>query len=289
MSDPSLTIIDQPAALAAWSDAQRLAGKRVALVPTMGALHDGHLALITEAKSRADVVIVSIFVNPLQFNRRDDFDAYPRALDDDLETCRRCAVDAVYAPLAATMYPDGFQTHIEPGALADVLDGSSRPGHFRGVTTVVAKLFNAARPHVAVFGQKDYQQLVIIRRMVADLDMAIEIVGIPTVREPDGLALSSRNRRLTPEQRAAAVCVPLALAAIAEAAIGGERACHQLQAIGRAFVDAQPLARLEQLEIVDRETLSPLTALKAPPALAVIAVWFGEVRLIDNRLLSASR
>ena len=285
MSGPSLMVIDQPAPLAAWSNDQRLAGKRVALVPTMGALHDGHLALISEAKSRADVVIVSIFVNLLQFNRRDDFDAYPRPLDDDLETCRRCGVDAVYVPLASTMYPEGFQTHIEPGALADVLDGPSRPGHFRGVTTVVAKLFEAARPHTAIFGQKDYQQLAIIRRMVADLDMAIEIVGVPTVREPDGLALSSRNRRLTPAQRAAAVCIPQALAAIAEAASRGERACHQLQAIGRAFVDAQPLARLEQLEIVDRETLSPLSALKAPPALAVIAVWFGEVRLIDNRLL----
>ena len=277
-------VIDQPAALAAWSERQRLAGKRVALVPTMGSLHDGHVALITEAKAHADVVIVSIFVNPLQFNRRDDFDAYPRPLDDDLEKCGHHAVDAVYAPLASAMYPEGFQTFVEPGALADVLDGPLRPGHFRGVTTVVAKLFGAARPHTAVFGQKDYQQLAIIRRMVADLDMAIEIVGVPTVREPDGLALSSRNRRLSPAERSAAVCVPRALAAIADAAAAGERGSGRLQAIGRAVIDAQPLARLEQLEIVDPYTLGPTTAIDAN-GLAVIAVWFGEVRLIDNRLL----
>ena len=287
MSDPSPTVIDQPAALAAWSDGQRLANKHIALVPTMGALHEGHLALISEARKRADVVIVSIFVNPLQFNRRDDFDAYPRSLDNDLAICRRCGVDAVYAPLASAMYPDGFQTHVEPGVLAEVLDGPSRPGHFRGVTTVVAKLFGAARPHAAVFGHKDYQQLAIIRRMVADLDMAIEIVGVPTVREPDGLALSSRNRRLTPAERAVAVCVPNALAAIAEAATNGERDCRRLQAIGQAVIDAQPLARLEQLESVDPDTLGPLAIIDPPlpGALAVIAVWFGEVRLIDNRLL----
>ena len=252
-------------------------------MPTMGALHDGHLALISDARKHADVVIVSIFVNPLQFNRRDDFDAYPRPLDDDLNTCRRCGVDAVYAPLASAMYPEGFQTYVEPGALADVLDGPSRPGHFRGVTTVVAKLFGAARPNVAVFGQKDFQQLAIIRRMVSDLDMAIEIVGIPTVRESDGLALSSRNRRLSPEQRAAAVCVPQALAAVANAA-ESERSSAKLQAIGRAVIEAQPLARLEQLETVDPDTLAALSVIDGP-ALSVIAVWFGEIRLIDNRLL----
>ncbi|MEQ1874019.1 MAG: pantoate--beta-alanine ligase [Ilumatobacteraceae bacterium] len=283
MSGSGLTVIDQPTALAAWSNAQRSAGKRVALVPTMGALHDGHLALISEARKLADVVIVSIFVNQLQFNRRDDFDAYPRPLDDDVETCRRVGVDVVYAPLASTMYPDGFETHVEPGALADVLDGPSRPGHFRGVTTVVAKLFGAARPHIAVFGQKDFQQLAIIRRMVSDLDMGIEIVGLPTVREHDGLALSSRNRRLSPEQRTAAVCVPQALAAVAEASRDNLN-CMQLHAIGRAVIEAQPLARLEQLEIVDPNTLAALSTIDGP-ALAVIAVWFGEVRLIDNRLL----
>lgn len=286
MSLPDLAVIDQPAALTAWSDRQRAAHTRVALVPTMGALHDGHLALITEARARADVVIVSIFVNPLQFNRRDDLDAYPRPFSDDIEICRRHGVDVVYAPSAAAMYPEGFQTHVEPGALAEVLDGPSRPGHFRGVTTVVAKLFGAARPHVAVFGQKDFQQLAIIRRMVADLDMAIEIIGVPTVRENDGLALSSRNRRLTAVERSAAVIVPRALAAMATAVEGGERDCARLQAIGRAVVDSEPLARLEQLEIVDPGTLRSLSSVGSNgPALVVTAVWFGEVRLIDNRLI----
>ena len=284
MSGQSLTVIDQPAALSAWSNNQRLAGKRIALVPTMGALHDGHFALIAEARKHGDVVIVSIFVNPLQFNRRDDFDAYPRPLDDDIGTCRSCGVDAVYAPLASTMYPTGFQTHVEPGALAEVLDGPLRPGHFRGVTTVVAKLLGAARPHTALFGQKDYQQLAIIRRMVADLDMAIDIVGVPTVREHDGLALSSRNQRLTPAERAAAVCVPQALTAIAEAVDNGEHDCLLLQAIGQAVIEAQPLARLEQLAIVNPWTLGSLAKVDGG-GIALIAVWFGEVRLIDNRLL----
>lgn len=283
MSGAGPIVIDQPAALAAWSDAHRVAGKSVALVPTMGALHDGHLALIAEARKHADVVIVSIFVNPLQFNRRDDFDAYPRPLDDDIEICRRSAVDAVYVPRASAMYPDGFETHVEPGPLADVLDGPARPGHFRGVTTVVAKLCGAARPHTAVFGQKDFQQLAIIRRMVSDLDMGIEIIGVPTVREADGLALSSRNRRLSTEQRAAAVCVPQALAAVAEAS-ARDRDSTRLRALGRAVIEAQPLARLEQLEIVDPGTLSSLSVIDGP-SLALIAVWFGEVRLIDNRLL----
>ncbi len=284
MGGADLKVIDQPAALTASSDAQRLAGKRVALVPTMGALHDGHLALIAEARKQADVVIVSIFVNPLQFNRRDDFDAYPRPLADDIEICRGVGVDVVYAPLASAMYPQGFQTYVAPGALADVLDGPSRPGHFRGVTTVVAKLFGAARPHAAVFGQKDFQQLAIIRRMVSDLDMGIEIVGVPTVRERDGLALSSRNRRLSPEQRAAAVCVPQALAAITDAA-SSEHNAERLKAIGQAVIDAQPLARLEQLEIVDPSTLHSLAKVDGG-AIALAAVWFGEVRLIDNRPLS---
>lgn len=284
MSSPDTEVINEPAALTAWSESRRLAGQRVALVPTMGALHDGHLALIEAARTQADLVIVSIFVNPLQFNRRDDFDAYPRPIDDDIETCSHAGVDAVYAPLASAMYPEGFETYIEPGPLADVLDGPARPGHFRGVTTVVAKLFGAARPDVAVFGEKDFQQLAIIRRMARDLDMGIEIVGIPTVREPDGLALSSRNRRLSPAQRVAAVCVPQALAAMSDAVDNGERETNQLRQVGSDIIGAEPLARLEQLEIVDPGTLTSLDKIESS-AQAIIAVWFGEVRLIDNRNL----
>lgn len=277
-----MQVFTNPAEMSAWSDAQRVAGRRVGVVPTMGALHEGHLALVDEARRHADVVVVTIFVNPLQFNRPDDFAAYPRPIDDDLALCRDRGVDAVYAPTAADMYPEGFQTHVEPGALAELLEGAHRPGHFRGVTTVVAKLFGATRPHVAVFGEKDYQQLTIVRRMVTDLDMGIEIVGLPTVREADGVAMSSRNRRLTPEQRAAAVCVPRSLEAVQRALAGGVTDVAQLVSIGRAVVDAEPLARFEHLEIIDTDRLTPLETV-AVTAQAVTAVWFGEVRLIDNR------
>ena len=280
-----MEVFTNPAALSAWSDAHRVAGRRVGLVPTMGALHEGHLALATEARRHADVVAVSIFVNPLQFNRPDDFAAYPRPIDDDLAICAAAGIDAVYAPTAADMYPEGFQTHVEPGALAEVLEGAHRPGHFRGVTTVVAKLFGAARPHVAVFGQKDFQQLTIVRRMVADLDMGLEIIGLPTVREADGLALSSRNRRLTAEQRAAALCVPRSLAAVQTALAGGEHRAAHLVAAGQAVVDAEPLARFEHIEIVHPDTLTAITEVHGP-TVAVTAVWFGDVRLIDNLLLA---
>ncbi len=254
----------------------------------MGALHEGHLALVEKARRNADIVVVSIFVNPLQFNHSDDFDAYPRPIDDDLALCAAHGVDAVYAPRAAAMYPPGFETHVEPGHLADVLEGAQRPGHFRGVTTVVAKLFGAVRPQIAVFGQKDFQQLAIIRRMTVDLDMAIEIVGLPTVREADGLAMSSRNRRLSPAQRAAAVCVSSSLQAVAAAADRGVDDVTALTAIGRAVVDAEPLARFEHLEIVHPDTLQTIVLL-GDAAVAVTAVWFGDVRLIDNRLLSSAQ
>ena len=284
-------IFEAPADMSAWSDRQRGAGRRVALVPTMGALHEGHLALIDEARRHADLVVVSIFVNPLQFNRSDDFEAYPRPVDDDIALCTSHGVDAVYAPRAAAMYPAGFETHVNPGSLADVLEGAQRPGHFRGVTTVVAKLFGATRPHVAVFGQKDFQQLAIIRRMTTDLDMGIEIVGLSTVRETDGLAISSRNRRLSPAQRDAAVCVSQSLQAVADAIADGVCDVAALTAIGQAVVDAQPLARFEHLEIVHPDTLQPLLVVgdsAVAVGVAVTAVWFGEVRLIDNRLLSAT-
>ncbi len=270
-----------------WSAARRAAGDRIALVPTMGALHDGHLALIDEAHRHADVVVVSIFVNPLQFNVRDDFDRYPRDIDDDLVACTARGVDAVYAPTQQSMYPPEFETRVAPGALADPLEGAGRPGHFGGVTTVVAKLFNAVRPDVAVFGEKDYQQLAIVRRMVDDLDMGINIVGCATVREPDGLAMSSRNRRLDPASRAAAHVVPAALDAVERAWAAGAPNQDARQR-GVDVVTAEPLARLEYLAMVCPRTLQP-TVDHAGHALATIAVWFGDVRLIDNRRLVRSR
>jgi pantoate--beta-alanine ligase len=278
----NLAVLDSPSAMQAWSAAVHAKGKTIALVPTMGALHDGHLALARLARSKADVVILSIFVNPLQFNSSSDFAAYPRPIDGDLELCRTSGlVDAVYAPTAAAMYPSNFQTHIEPGILASKLEGEHRPGHFRGVTTVVSKLINACDPTLAIFGQKDFQQLAIVRRMVSDLDMKVEIVGMPTVRERDGLAMSSRNRRLTPEQRAASVCISKGLFAAKTALEAGERGTEILAATVAKPISLEPLARLEYVEVVDPDTLEKLHYV-ANKACVLVAVWFGEVRLIDN-------
>jgi pantoate--beta-alanine ligase len=279
-----LEVLDTPAAMAAWSRAQSAAGHRVVLVPTMGALHEGHLRLVDLARRHGDVVVVSIFVNPLQFDRRDDFDRYPRPLDGDLALCQAAGAAAVYAPTAGAMYPPGFQTHVEPGRLADPMEGAGRPGHFRGVTTVVTKLFNAVRPDAAVFGQKDFQQLAIVRRMVIDLDMGIEIVAAPTVREADGLAMSSRNRRLTEQDRSAAACVPRALDAAAQVMNTGERRSDRLLGAARAVLETEPRARLEYVSVADADTLEPLDVIDRPAVIAA-AVWFGEVRLIDNRSL----
>jgi len=278
-----MTRLTEPRPMLAWADAERVAGRRIALVPTMGALHDGHLALVAEARRRAERVVVSVFVNPIQFERRDDFEQYPRPLDDDLRICAGARVDAVYAPSAAAMYPEGFQSAVEVARLTEPLCGAARPGHFRGVTTVVTKLFHAVRPDVAVFGEKDYQQLAVIRRMTADLDFGIEIVGVATVREPDGLALSSRNRRLGADDRAAARCVPRALDAAADAVRAGERRAAVV-ARATAVIGAEGRARLEYAELRDPETLAEVTEV-AGPALLALAVWVGGVRLIDNRML----
>lgn len=267
-----------------WSDTQRRAGHIVAFVPTMGALHDGHLALVADARRRADLVVVSIFVNPLQFDVRDDFARYPRPIDDDLHACRGTGVDAVYAPTAGAMYPAGFQTHVQPGPLADVLEGAHRPGHFEGVTTVVTKLFGAVRPHVAVFGQKDFQQLAIIRRMTCDLDLGVEIIAHPTVRESDGLAMSSRNRRLLPAQREAAGCVSQALDLAVHRFNAGDRDAAALVQLANSHIDAEPLARREYMAMVDPDTLAPVEP-AFERALLATAVWFDEVRLIDNVVL----
>jgi len=282
-----MEIIATPAAMRSFSSSERTAGRTIALVPTMGALHAGHLELIAEARQRCDSVVVSIFVNPLQFNRTDDFDAYPRVLDADLDACREAGVTAVYSPTAQTMYPNGFDTFVEPAGLAAPFEGAGRPGHFRGVTTVVAKLFNAVRPDVAVFGEKDFQQLAIVRRMALDLDMGVDVVGLRTVREPDGLAMSSRNRRLDPTNRAAALVVPAALDAVVDAVSAGERSVEALRRAGEAVVAGEPLARLEYLGIADPDTLQALDSLHdVTTAVVLIAVWFGEIRLIDNRILT---
>lgn len=279
-----MDVITAPAQMREWSRARRADGERVGVVPTMGALHRGHLALIDAVRERADRVIVTIFVNPLQFNQSTDFDRYPRPIDDDLETCRRVGVDAVYAPTAADMYPSGFQTHVEPGGLADHLEGPMRPGHFRGVATVVTKLLNATLPDVAAFGQKDFQQLAIVRRMVRDLDVAVEVLGVPIVREHDGLALSSRNVRLTPDDRAAAVVISRSLRAAAEAFDAGQRDAATLRSIALDGITSEPRASVEYVELVDAMTLEAVERAE-PPACLLTASWFGDVRLIDNVLL----
>jgi pantoate--beta-alanine ligase len=282
-----MRIIEEPRAMQAWADATRAAGQRIALVPTMGALHDGHLELVRQARTRADKVVVSIFVNPIQFDRRDDFDKYPRTLDADAARCREAGVDVIYAPSAGAMYPEGFRTAVDVSQLTEPLCGAQRPGHFRGVTTVVTKLFHAVRPHVAVFGEKDYQQLAVVRRMTADLDFGIDIVGVPTVREADGLALSSRNVRLAPEARIAARCVPRALGAAAEAVRQGETRAAAVVDRAAQIIAAESQARLEYAELRDPETLDEVAEVRGP-ALLALAVWVGGVRLIDNRILGGT-
>jgi pantoate--beta-alanine ligase len=286
------TAFDNPAAVRAWSDATRSAGRTIALVPTMGALHRGHLELVRAARQLADAVVVSIFVNPLQFGERADFDHYPRPLDDDLVACDAEGVDVAYVPTAASMYPDGFATTVRVSGMTEAMEGASRPGHFDGVATVVTKLLTATRPHVAVFGEKDYQQLAVVRRLAADLDLGVEIVEHPTVRERDGLALSSRNRRLDDEQRRAAICVPRALAAGRDAATSDRSSvAHVIDAAART-VDDEPLADLDYVAVFDAADLRPIDRFeidhRRPGRVRIaVAARLGDVRLIDNTDLFA--
>jgi pantoate--beta-alanine ligase len=258
----------------------------------MGALHAGHASLFKIARQRADRVWVSIFVNPTQFDDPRDLAAYPRTLEGDLAICRDAGVDLVFAPDAAEMYPAGAQTIVEVGALAAPLCGASRPGHFRGVSTVVTKLLCAAKPHVAVFGEKDYQQVAVIRQLARDLLLDVEIVGAPTVREPDGLALSSRNRHLDAEARRQAVALVRALDAAESAVAAGERDAERLLALVRAEIAAAPRAAIDYAELRDCATLAPAPARLAGPTLLALAVFMRpalpdgrSVRLIDNRIL----
>jgi pantoate--beta-alanine ligase len=268
-----------------WADGARARGQRIGLVPTMGYLHAGHLSLVETARQHADCTVVSIFVNPLQFGANEDLDRYPRDLEAD--TCKLAAAgaDVLFLPDTAAVYPEGFQTTVTVDQVTRFLCGAGRPVHFRGVTTVVAKLFNMVKPHVAVFGRKDYQQLVTIRRMVADLNFDIAIIAAPIVREVDGLAMSSRNAYLSPPQRRAALCLSRALAAAHAAVSDGETDGLRVLAAARRVITDEPLARLEYVSLVDPETLEDITSLNAP-ALLAFAVHIGQTRLIDNTLLT---
>jgi pantoate--beta-alanine ligase len=279
-------IIRSPSAMRARAEDLRRDGRRIAVVPTMGALHEGHLVLLRDARARADVVILTIFVNPTQFGPNEDLSRYPRDEEGDLAKARTCGIDLAFCPEAASMYPPGAQTFVEVRELQQPMCGASRPGHFAGVATVVTKLFHATQPHVAVFGEKDFQQLAIIRRMVRDLDFGIEIVGVPIVREADGVALSSRNAYLSPDQRAAARVLSAGLAAAEGAFRAGERDAAALLALARAPIEAEPLARIDYVELRDASELTQIARVEAPAVLAM-AVFVGTTRLIDNRVLAA--
>jgi pantoate--beta-alanine ligase len=260
-------------------------GTTIGLVPTLGALHDGHLAHVHRARARDAVVVVSIFVNPTQFGPTEDLARYPRTPEQDLAQLRAAQVDVVFMPAAGEMYPPGAATRVDVGFLGTILEGARRPGHFSGVATVVTKLLNLVRPTRAYFGQKDAQQVAVIERLVSDLNMPVEIVVGETVREPDGLAMSSRNRYLSPAERGAATALYRALTA-ADAAYGaGECEAARLRQVMREAVEAEPLARLDYAEVVDGTTWEmPATA--GPACLLVIAAWLGGTRLIDNLLLT---
>lgn len=280
MSGGSPTVVRDVASL---RDAVRSAGAgrdATGLVPTMGYLHDGHASLVRCARAECEIVVVSIFVNPMQFGPNEDFSTYPRDIDRDLALLTRERADIAFVPDAG-FYPPGADSAVVPGQVAEPLEGAFRPGHFRGVATVVAMLFNAANARRAYFGEKDWQQLQVVRRMVRDLHMRVDVIPVPTVREPDGLAMSSRNVRLSPADRAAALCVPRALRAAQAAFAGGETTPAALERAMRAVLDAEARATVDYAVVADPDTLQPVSVATAATR-ALIAVRIGATRLIDN-------
>ena len=272
-------IVATAAAMRALATQWRREGRTIGVVPTMGALHAGHLSLVEQSNRDCGRTVVTIFVNPLQFGPGEDFGKYPRTLDSDLAQLSAVGADAVYTPSVDEMYTPGATVRVSVGGVDQALEGQSRPGHFDGVATVVVKLFNATRPDRAYFGQKDAQQAALITKLARELDTGIEIVVCPIVREPDGLALSSRNAYLSPVERAAATCLSRALGAVQEAWAAGERDWTALTLAMTRVLDAEPLARVDYAQLVDPETFNP------PGRLAVMAVRIGATRLIDNHLL----
>ncbi len=262
----------------------RRSGKRIGFVPTMGALHEGHLSLVRSARTHSDVVVVSIFVNPLQFGPTEDFSKYPRTLDADSRKLQGENVDYIFAPSTDEMYPKGAATTVYVEGLSERLDGKSRPGHFKGVTTVVAKLFGIIRADRAYFGQKDAAQVAVLRKMVQDLDVDVEIVVCPIVREPDGLAMSSRNVYLSPEQRKQALVLHRALMRVQTMSDRGDGSAASLREHGIQVIAEEPAAKLDYFEIVDPNTLEPVKDISRG-ALVAVAAWIGTTRLIDNLLL----
>jgi pantoate--beta-alanine ligase len=281
-----MKIVKTVAEATAASVAAKKSAKTIGLVPTMGALHDGHRSLIKRARNECDFVAVSIFVNPTQFGEGEDLDSYPRTLEHDLKICDEEGADLVFTPANEDVYLDGHTSWVEVGGLTQKLEGMTRPSHFRGVTTVVAKLLNICLPENIYFGQKDLQQCAVVGRMVRDLNFPVKIVRCPTVRESDGLAISSRNVRLSPEERRAALCLYDALGHFEEEVGGGERSAHKLMEAMAEIIIAEPLAALDYAAIIDPDTLEDVQELNGPVA-ATLAAWIGETHLIDNTILMA--
>ena len=280
-----MEIIASPAEMQRWSEDARRRGETLAFVPTMGFLHEGHLALMREGRRRATRLASSLFVNPTQFGPNEDFSRYPRNFEGDCALMREVPVDVLFAPEPEAMFPTGSQTWVEATEVTRGLCGDHRPGHFRGVTTVVAKLFNIVKPHVALFGEKDFQQLRAIQRMVADLNFDLEIVPVATVREADGLAMSSRNAYLAPEERRRALALSRALAAARECVLRGARTTAQVAGAARAVLERTPGLEIEYVDAVDAETLKPLDKFDRAIVVA-IAARVGKTRLIDNAVLT---
>ncbi len=281
-----MRIINSVVEMQQQADRWRAEGKKIALVPTMGYLHEGHLSLMRAVRNRADAVVASIFVNPTQFGPNEDLERYPRDFERDGKLSESVGVDVIFAPQPADMYPSGYQTYVEVTDVTGPLCGGSRPGHFRGVATVVAKLFNIVEPHMAIFGEKDYQQLTVIRRMVADLNMNIEIIGYPIVREHDDLAMSSRNVYLSAEQRGKALRLNLALKEAQGLIDKGERQSDSILARVREVLQPGEDVRIDYAQICRPDTLEDLTRVD-DRALLALAVYVGATRLIDNRILTA--
>lgn len=279
--------LSSPHDMQQWANDQRRSGRTVAFVPTMGFFHPGHLQLMEYGRSRADRLVVSLFVNPLQFGPGEDFERYPRDEERDLALARGAGADVLFSPSPEDLYPVHFQTHVTVEKVSRGLCGASRPGHFRGVATVVLKLFHLVKPHWAIFGLKDYQQYVVIRRMVEDLNLDLEVVGRPTVREPDGLAMSSRNVYLSPEERRSALALSASLKSARERCRSGERRAAVLLEDVVRRISGEARARLDYARIVDPETLDD-TDLIGDKAVLILAAWVGKTRLIDNGFLEGN-
>ena len=279
-----MDVISNPREMQGLARTWHASGHRIAFVPTMGYFHEGHLSLMRYGRQQGDHLVVSLFVNPTQFGPQEDLERYPRDLKRDASLAQEVGVDVLYTPTAALMYPEGYQTYVTVEDLSRGLCGASRPGHFRGVATIVLKLFHQVLPHVAIFGEKDYQQLAVIKRMVTDLDLSVEVVGRPIVREADGLAMSSRNTYLSPDERRFALCLYQSLTQARKLAAAGERDAAKILAEVKRIITSTPHTRLDYAVLVDPDTLKEVDSIRGAARLAV-AAWVGGTRLIDNMLL----